>query len=241
MKGKFVTHPLEALFSLQKRDIKLIRLLREINDIPLRKEKIESHLTKVKIKLNQAIESRKKIETRLKDFENETEIYNDQITKYKQQSMDAETNDQYRAFLREISSVEENIKEVENQSLSLMEDLEKSIEDEKSHNEKLKLEEESISDEINELDNRYNDLEQRVSQMKEDRLRVTQNCDQVLLNKYTRILRNKKDKAIVLVESGCHCGGCHMQLPPQVINDAKNPSKIVSCNFCGRIVYNPPE
>ena len=29
-----------------------------------------------------------------------------------------------------------------------------------------------------------------------------------------------------------------MQLPPQIINDAKNINKIVNCNFCGRIVYN---
>ena len=53
------------------------------------------------------------------------------------------------------------------------------------------------------------------------------------------ILNNKKDAAIVFIESGAHCGGCHMKLPPQVINDAKNASKIVGCNFCGRILYNP--
>jgi len=64
-------------------------------------------------------------------------------------------------------------------------------------------------------------------------------CDPALLAKYTRILKNKRDFAVVLVESGGHCGGCHMKLPPQVIHDARNPQKIVGCNFCGRIVYNP--
>ena len=54
-----------------------------------------------------------------------------------------------------------------------------------------------------------------------------------------RILQNKKDVAVVLVsDSNNCCGGCHMQLPPQIINDAKNINKIVNCNFCGRIVYN---
>ncbi|MBT8041654.1 MAG: hypothetical protein KJN98_00635, partial [Pontiella sp.] len=75
--------------------------------------------------------------------------------------------------------------------------------------------------------------------MKADRARAAENCDKALLQKYTRILNNKRDFAVVLVEPGGHCGGCHMKLPPQVTNDARNPTKIVGCNFCGRIVYNP--
>ena len=29
-----------------------------------------------------------------------------------------------------------------------------------------------------------------------------------------------------------------MRLPPQVINDALNPAKLVICNFCGRMLIN---
>ncbi|WP_372847255.1 zinc ribbon domain-containing protein, partial [Pontiella sp.] len=104
---------------------------------------------------------------------------------------------------------------------------------------KLNVEKAGIADELAELDDRADHLKKKAETMKADRSRVAAGCDKEILKKYTRILNNKKDFAVVLIEPGGHCGGCHMKLPPQVIHDARNPTKIVACNFCGRIVYNP--
>ena len=234
-----MTHPLEPLLALQKKDLKLIRILREIHDIPKRRDNIESQLSGTKKKLETAVESRKHTESSLHDNENEIELLKEKVVKYKQQQMDAETNEQYRAFVQQIGTVEEEIKFLEDKQLSLMEDLEQGKTIEKDCKDQLKTEESAIADELDELDTRFNELTERSNQMKLDRRRMAENCDGNLLKKYSRILNNKKDAAIVFIESGAHCGGCHMKLPPQVINDAKNASKIVGCNFCGRILYNP--
>ena len=235
-----MSHPLEALYKLQRKDQKLIRVLREIQDIPVRKNDIESQLTGVKKKLNEAEENRKKIEVNISDNENETSLIQEKVIKYKQQQMDAETNEQYRAFVKEIGIAENQIKELEEIQINSMEKLEdvKKIESELKDN--LASAEAEIADEINELNDRNNELNERLEEMKVDRREDALKCDQTLLKKYTRILQNKRDVAIVLLTGefkNC-CGGCHMQLPPQVINDAKNINKIVNCNFCGRIVYN---
>ncbi len=234
-----MSHPLEALMALQKKDLKLIRVLREIKDIPVRKKDIEKQLYAAQIKLNTSIDNRKLSEASLGDIENETELLKEKINKYKQQQMEADTNEQYRAFVKEIGSVESEVKSLEEKALNLMESLEDGRKIEEECNIELEKEKNAISEEVQNLDNRYQDLQERFNQMKEDRKKDAINCDPSLLKKYTRILSNKKDAAVVLVESGCHCGGCHMKLPPQVINDAKNINKIVCCNFCGRIVYNP--
>lgn len=234
-------HPLEALYALQRKDLKLIRILREIQDIPVRKNDIESQLNGIKRKLTEATEKKKEIQSKIKDNENETLLIQEKVIKYKQQQMDADTNEQYRAFVKEIGSAEEEIKLLEDKQIVSMEDLENTKNNELELKQNLKEAEAAISDEIKELDDRHNELQERLEMMKTDRKRVTVNCDQLLLKKYTRILQNKKDAAIVILtgENKNHCGGCHMQLPPQVINDAKNINKIVCCNFCGRIVYNP--
>ena len=232
-------HPLEPLLALQKKDLKLIRILREIQDIPKRRGDIEAQLSGAKNKLETALDSRKHTEASLRDIENEIELLNERVIKYKQQQMEAESNEQYRAFVKEIGTVEAEIKEQEEKQLSLMEALEQGKTIEHTCQEQLTLEQGSIADEIQELDERLTELTERADQMKTDRRRMAENCDRNLLQKYSRILNNKKDAAIVLVESGGHCGGCHMKLPPQAINDARNPSKVVRCNFCGRIVYNP--
>ena len=234
-----MTHPLEAIVALQKKDLRLIRLLREVQDIPKRKDDIEQQVNGFKRKLEETSEQRKKIEVKINELENETSLANDRITKYKQQQMDADTNEQYRAFVKEIGTVEEEIKEFEEQEINFLEKLENLKKSENKYNNHLSEAQESISDELKELDERNNELNERLEQMKVDRKLSAEKCNPLILKKYVRILQNKKDIAVVQVSdtNNC-CGGCHMQLPPQIINDAKNINKIVNCNFCGRIVYN---
>ncbi|MBT8046422.1 MAG: hypothetical protein KJN67_04575 [Pontiella sp.] len=213
--------------------------MRELHDIPQRKSDIEAQLSGSKQKLEIALDSRKHTEATLKEQELEVESLNEKVTKYKQQQMEAKTNDQYRAFVKEIGVVEEEIKELEEKEIQLMENLEQGKAIVAECEQKLAVEREGIADELGELDARVAELQEQAEKMKADRARAAENCDKALLQKYTRILNNKRDFAVVLVEPGGHCGGCHMKLPPQVTNDARNPTKIVGCNFCGRIVYNP--
>lgn len=234
-----MSHPLEPIVALQKRDRRLIKIMRELRDIPQRKSDIEAQLGGSQQKLETALNSRKHTEIQLKDLELEVEARKERIFKYKQQQMEAKTNDQYRAFVKEIGLVEAEIKELEEKEIRLMEDLEQGKAIVAECEERLNTEKAGIADELAELDARATELKEQVESLKADRARAAALCDKKLLQRYTRILNNKRDFAVVMVDPGGHCGGCHMKLPPQVINDARNPTKIVSCNFCGRIVYNP--
>lgn len=234
-----MSHPLESIVALQKKDRRLIKIMREIRDIPQRQNDIESQLDGSKKKLETALESKKHTEALLKDVELETEARKEKVTKYKMQQMEAKTNDQYRAFVKEIGVVEAEIKELEDKEIRLMEDLEQGKKIIVSCEKRLVAEKAEIADELEELKERSDELKEQVERLKADRNRAASSCDRDLLQKYSRILNNKRDFAVVMVEPGGHCGGCHMKLPPQVINDARNPTKIVACNFCGRIVYNP--
>ncbi len=236
-----MSHPLEPIYALQKKDRRLIKILREIRDIPQRKSDIEAQLSGSKKKLEQALDSRKHTEATLKELELEVESLKEKVVKYKNQQMEAQTNEQYRAFVKEIGAVEDEIKALEEKEIQLMEALEQGKAIVAERQAKLDGEMAGIADELAELDARAAELNEQAEKMKADRARAAAGCDQALLQKYTRILNNKRDFAVVLVEPGGHCGGCHMKLPPQVTNDARNPTKIVGCNFCGRIVYNPPE
>lgn len=236
-----MSHPLEPIVALQKRDRRLIKIMREVRDIPQRKQDIEAQLAGSTQKLEIANTDRKQIEASLKEIELEVETLKETIIKYKNQQMDAKTNEQYRAFVKEIGTAEREISELEEKELVLMETLERVKGYVQDCTERLAAERAGIADELAELDEREAELKEQLQAMKEDRQRCSANIDPELLRKYTRIMNNKRDYAVVFVEAGGHCGGCHMKLPPQVIHDARNPTKIVACNFCGRIVYNPLE
>ena len=234
-----MSHPLEPIVALQKKDRRLIKIMREVRDIPQRKNDIEAQLGGSKKKLETALDSKKHTEATLKEMELEVEVCKEKVTKYKTQQMEAKTNDQYRAFVKEIGGVEAEIKELEEKEIRLMEALEQGKEILAECEERLNQEKAGIADELAELDARESELNEQLEGLKADRARAAALCDKTLLQKYTRILNNKRDFAVVMIESGGHCGGCHMKLPPQVVNDARNPAKLVGCNFCGRIVYNP--
>ncbi len=234
-----MSHPLESIYALQKKDRRLIKVMREIRDIPQRKGDIEAQLSGSKKKLEMALDSKKHTEATLKEQELEVESLKEKVEKYKNQQMDAQTNEQYRAFVKEIGGVENEIKALEEKEIKLMESIEQGKAIVADCEERLNGEQSEIVDELEELDERAADLAERAENLKGDRTRAAGLCDPSLLQKYNRILQNKRDFAVVLIEDGGHCGGCHMKLPPQVVNDARNATKIVACNFCGRIVYNP--
>ena len=56
------------------------------------------------------------------------------------------------------------------------------------------------------------------------------------LIRYRRILKSKKDVAIVPIRHGA-CGGCHMKVTSQTALTAKGGEHLVSCDNCGRLVY----
>ncbi len=219
----------------------MIKITREIRDIPQRKGDIEAQLSGTKQKLESALDSKKHTEVTLKEQELEVESLNEKVIKYKNQQMEAQTNDQYRAFVKEIGTAEDEIKALEEKEIKLMEALEQGKTIVAECQEKLDGEMAEIADELGELDARGAELQERCEKLKADRARAAEGCDQEILKKYVRIMNNKRDFAVVMIEPGGHCGGCHMKLPPQVANDARNATKIVGCNFCGRIVYNPLE
>lgn len=232
-----MAHPLEALLVLQDKDRKIAKLQREIRDIPARKAEVETQLKHAKAKLAEAREAQMQVQSDLKQLEVDVEAHQEKMLRYKQQQMDAKTNDQYRALLIEEANEKKGITELEDRELELMEQLEiskKAIEEREAE---LVEEEEGIRDEQEMLMERLDEVKEDLEAIIEKRAKMATEIDPALLTRYERVFANKGDFAVVRVENG-HCRGCNMKLPPQVVNDAINPAKLVGCNYCGRMLVN---
>ena len=232
-----MAHPLEALLVLQEKDRKISKLQREIRDIPTRKAEVETQLDQAKTKLAGAHDAQMKVESDLKQLEIEVETHREKIVRYKQQQMEAKTNDQYRALLHEVAAEEKGIAELEDREIELMEALETSKKSIGERDVEMKEEEEGIREEQEMLAERLAEVQEDLDAKIADRERTAANADASLVKKYERLFANKGDFAVVRVENA-HCKGCNMRLPPQVVNDALNPAKLVICNYCGRMLVN---
>ncbi|HMO05661.1 MAG TPA: C4-type zinc ribbon domain-containing protein [Kiritimatiellia bacterium] len=227
---------LEKLLVLQDRDRKLRQLLQETRDIPARKQLIESRLKANRDALHLAQENLKKNLASIKSVELEIESVKDTIKKYRGQQGQIKSNDQYRALEREIREQLGRVRELEEREIVLMEETEtlKKVVTEREG--ALQQDDSAVQGDLKVLDERLANLQGEIEQARKNREGLTDGIDDSWLSRYSRIFNNKGDYALVPVENGT-CGGCHMKVPPQLVQDAKRGDAMVSCSYCGRLLY----
>jgi hypothetical protein len=83
-------------------------------------------------------------------------------------------------------------------------------------------------------------LEEQTATLSGRRQTLIPEVDPKLLSFYERILVGREGLGMVLIDD-TSCLGCHMQLPPQVINEVRLREKMVTCENCSRILYSRGE
>src|SRR6202011_6093944 len=96
----------------------------------------------------------------------------------------------------------------------------------------------SISRQMNDLGEKSKALEARLQELAKERKELAEKMDEDLLNRFERMFASKGDAAIVAVEHGV-CTGCHMKLTTATVKAVEAGKEIVSCEQCGRILYEP--
>lgn len=74
------------------------------------------------------------------------------------------------------------------------------------------------------------------SSLKDERARLAQLANPEILQIYERLLRNKKDRVVVPIENRT-CSGCHIALTAQHENIVRKGDNLVFCEHCSRIHY----
>jgi hypothetical protein len=94
-----------------------------------------------------------------------------------------------------------------------------------------------VQQHVDEINQRINQVDKKITELRSKRDKFIPFIDKKLLDKYERILRNKKDSVAVVPIRNGSCQGCFMTLPPQTINEVRKDDKIVICENCSRILY----
>jgi len=178
----------------------------------------------------------KQIEADRKKLEVDAEAKRTQITKYRVQLNQIKSNTEYQALLKEIANAEQEIVHLEDVELELMEKTEQLQPLLKQEQAQLKELVAKGDAEQAELRKRAQIAEQELAQLRGEREKLAAEADPDILFRYERLMKSKGDYAIVPILHG-NCGGCHLNLPPQVVHNARNGGEIVSCDYCGRILY----
>ena len=230
---------IEQLLVLQACDQEIRRLRKEMQDIPLRKQQIESRLNAHKDGLAQAEHALLETKARIKHLEGEIEAARQQIKKFRDQQLQIKSNIEYKALEKEIATSQSGIRKLEDDELGAMEAVEAALGAAQARHDALAKEQVRVDEELKAFLARTAGLGADLQRKEEERQALAAAIEPVWLARYERIFAKQRDAAIALVEHGT-CGSCHMKLSPSQVVDARKADTLTLCDFCGRMLYFAP-
>lgn len=84
---------------------------------------------------------------------------------------------------------------------------------------------------------RVAELDARDADVAERRTRLAVSVEAALLRQYEQVRKARKGLALVGLEGGKRCGGCHVQLPIHVVQKVRKNQGVVRCPSCGRLLH----
>ena len=236
MEQKPIKEQILLLIDLQALDTQIYALNREKAAMPGQLKAVDNMIEAKKTGIKQAEENLKNTQLKLKEKEGSLQQKEEQIKKLQGQLFQLKTNKEYSTMLAEIEGIKVDNSLIEEDIIKFMDEIDiarKKIAEEK---ELFKTEEAKAQKGKEVINAKAADIETMLSEFNEKRNVITPNIEKQVMSRYERILKNKDGLAIVHIE-GNSCGGCHMNLPPQVVSDAKMKESIIICGNCLRILY----
>ena len=96
---------------------------------------------------------------------------------------------------------------------------------------------ESNSRQMADLEAKSKTLQSRLEDLTKERAELTGKIDEDLLSRFERLFTSKGDAVVVALEHEV-CTGCHMKVTIATAMRVRAGKEIVSCENCGRILYD---
>ena len=229
---------IQRLIELQQVDRDIQRLQDEVAALPRRVAEIEAKLASTKGQVERAKATIKADENNRRKLEGEIQSLQQKISKYRDQSLDVKTNDQYKALMHEVGFAEQEIRIIEDKILEGMLDVEDNEKRLKAAEAELKVETAEIEKEKTEARRRTAEDEAQLADLTRQRDQLRSAVAGDLLRHYDRVLKLRRT---ALAEARDHkCSACQVMLRPQVYNDVRTNEQIIICDSCQRILYYVP-
>jgi predicted nucleic acid-binding Zn-ribbon protein len=232
-----MTNPtVEALLVLQERDVRVAALTAELNQLPDQISAVEEEVARRVAKFDELKTRTRQIEADRKKLDLDVQSKQTAISRYKSQQQQTRKNEEFAALNHEIEHAEKEISELEDKELELMEAYDKGLAAVAEAQKELLAFQEKSKQKKAELEKRTAGVTADLVGAEEKQKAAEQAIPEEELSRYRRILKSKKDVAIVPLRHGA-CGGCHMKVTPQTVLSAKAADHLVSCDNCGRLLY----
>jgi uncharacterized protein len=232
-------HPeLEQLIVLQDRQQKIKQIQTEIKTLPLQRSHLESQLAASAAGVEALKQKGRRLEMDRKKLELDVGTRAETMSRLKTQQYQTRKNDEFQAIGHEIERYENEVRSLEDQELEIMIEADKLKAEVETAEQTARATKESIARQLSDLETKSKILESRREELAGEQEALAGKIDGDLLQRFERLFNSKGDAAIVAIEHGV-CMGCHMKVTTATAARVKAAKEIMSCENCGRILYEP--
>lgn len=229
---------MKTLLLLQDLDLKIEACKARETEIPKQKRKYDIRRERLHAELAECERKCQDLLLEQRECEGAIEQNQEQIAKYNGQLNAIKKNEEYQALLHEIDTLKKQINLKEERILAIMEELE-------TAQARLEEDRKRIERELKEIDAECLAVDRELAEAVKSRealqaqgTPLVDQIDKALVRLYQRIRANKKTGAAAVPLNNEVCGGCHMYLRPQIVNEVMAGETIHTCQHCGRLLYH---
>ena len=231
-------HPeLEQLLVLQDREQKIKQIQTEIETVPLQRKSLEAQLASSAAGVEALKQRGRRVEMDRKKLELDVGTRAQTIARLKTQQYQTRKNDEFQAIGHEIERYENEVRKIEDEELELMVEADKVKAELGAEEKKAASVKESITRQTTDLEAKSTTLQSRLEELTKERAEIAGKIEEDLLSRFERLFKSKGDAVIVALEHEV-CTGCHMKVTTQTAHRVRAGKEIVSCENCGRILYD---
>ena len=234
-----VEERLRALYDLQLIDSRIDEIRNVRGELPLEVRDLEDEVAGLNTRLEKLVDSLETIDAEINARKNLIEESKTLIKKYAEQQKNVRNNREYDALTKEI--------EFQNLEIELAE---KHINEFNANLEnKKEINESSITklDEIRkEWELKKSELAEITAETRKEEeglaiesAKAEEVIEERLLTAYKRLRDNARNGLAVVPVERSACGGCFNKIPPQRQLDINSHKKVIVCEHCGRILIDP--
>ena len=229
---------LKRLIRLQTIDLDIQQLKTKIDLFPGISKSLDDKLRDANAQVAGAQEKSKNDQTTRKKLEGEVSGLETKISKYREQMLSVKTNDEYKALQKEIEHTQSAIRKVEDSILALMLAAESSAHEIRQAEAQLKEDQQRVNQERRELESEYQKDVSAMQSYITERKDLEAQISSDLLPRYERVRKFRGGIGISAARDYV-CEVCQVRIRPQVFQEIRKNDKIIACDACQRILYDP--
>ncbi len=227
---------LQYLINLQKFDLRIFQIQDQLRKAPDLLKFAESPLQDILARLQVLKNTGESLVKQRRSSERELATQEEQLQKIRNRLSELKTNKEYQAHLFEIELARKKKDSIEENVLEMMERVEQNEQAVKELEEQTTEAQKVFDTEKARLETHFANLANELADLDGQQTTLSVLVDKPLLVRYNRLKTMRKGYAVAQLREGA-CGGCQLQLPPQLVAEVKRGDELMDCSYCHRILY----